>query len=607
MLKNFFTRKNLILIAIFFLYSVIFLVTGIAIDEAHAILPKSNFIYKLAKGINMAGIELGTTGLISIILDAVYIFICPTLILYIRRVAKVNKIDKKNPKLIMAYIGTVAASLLLSVGLGLLIQSFSGTAKNYFGYLGHTLLVSLLLFIPLFGVVCAILMIAFNLILIDKPFKFFSKNEEVVVDTDGEKDVNVKENFDGTDEEGENSSGVAANFGEGGLAAGGVGVGGAGGSATAVKDAIVLDDREKVFPGLYSIDQQYDGFEVEKMDSDEYSLEEISTKFRNYLASEEHLYYDIQTIRFFISSMSTSHFAILEGLSGTGKSSLPRYFAKFITSEFLMTPVQTTWRDRTSLLGYFNDFNHTYTETEFLLQLYKASYNPDQIFIFVLDEMNISRIEYYFADFLSVLEGPKDTWRLKLMQLPFGFVPPALLDDGYIKIPANVYFVGTANRDDSTFTITDKVYDRAITIDFTNRNDEFIPEVAEKQIAISASKLQSLFDEALANPDNLLTDNDFAKFLTITDRIYEDFDVPFGNRILNQMKTLVPVYVACGGTKEEAFDFLLTRKVLSKLEGRFEDYVKTALKNLLELIAQVYGANVFVRSEEAINRLIRRL
>ena len=148
MLKNFFTRKNLILIAIFFLYSVIFLVTGIAIDEAHAILPKSNFIYKLANGINLAGIELGTTGLISIILDAVYIFICPTLILYIRRIAKVNKIDKKNPKLIMAYIGTVAASLLLSVGLGLLIQSFSGTANNYFAYLGHTLLVSIVIFLP---------------------------------------------------------------------------------------------------------------------------------------------------------------------------------------------------------------------------------------------------------------------------------------------------------------------------------------------------------------------------------------------------------------------------------------------------------------------------
>ena len=607
MLKNFFTRKNLLIIAVLFIYSSLFLICGIAIDEAHAILPRSNVLYKFAKTINMAGIELGSTGLVTIILNTVYIFLCPAVILYIWRVAKVNKIPRNNPKLILAYVLTIVLSFLLSVGISLLIQSFSGDGKNYMLYLGHTLVVSLAIFVPIFCLVVAILMIVINLILIDKPYRFFSKHEEVNVEVDDEKDVNVKENFDGTDEDGNPiSSGVAANFGDAGLAAGGVGLGGGGGS-TAVKDAIVLDDREKVFPGLYTIDQQYDGFEVETMETDEYSLEEITTKFRNYLASEEHLYYDIQTIRFFISSMSTSHFAILEGLSGTGKSSLPRYFAKFITSEFLLMPVQTTWRDRTSLLGYFNDFNHTYTETEFLLQLYRASYNPDQIFIFVLDEMNISRIEYYFADFLSVLEGPKDTWRLKLMQLPFGFVPPALLDDGYIKIPSNVYFVGTANRDDSTFSITDKVYDRAITIDFTNRNDEFEPEYTEKNIRISNSKLNQLFDDALSNSDNLLTENDFTKFLTITDRIYEEFDVPFGNRILNQMKTLVPVYVACGGTKEEALDFLLTRKVLSKLEGRFEDYVKTALKNLLELLAQVYGADVFVRSEEAINRLIRRL
>ena len=601
MLKNFFSRKNLIAIAVIFLYSFLFVLCGLAIDESHAMLAKSNFIYKLAKSMSMAGIDLGTTGLISIILDGIYIFVGLTLLIYIRRVAKINKIDKKNPKLIMAYVGTIAASILLSVGLGLLIQSFSGTANTYMAYLGHTILVSLVIFIPVFGLVASILMIAFNLVLIDKPFKFFKKSEEVIVENEAEKDVNVKENFDSDDEQ-ITSTGVAANFGDSALAAGGVG-----GSATAVKDAVVLDDREKVFPGLYTIDQEYDGFEVEKMDTDDFTLEELSIKFRNYLASEEHLYYDIQTIRFFISSMATSHFSILEGLSGTGKSSLPRYFAKFVSAKFLMMPVQTTWRDRTSLLGYFNDFNHTYNETEFLLELYRASYNPDQLFIFVLDEMNISRVEYYFADFLSVLEGPKDNWRLKLMQLPFGFVPPAMLDDGYIKIPSNVYFIGTANRDDSTFTITDKVYDRAITIDFTNRNDEFVPEVAEKEIKISNSKLNQLFDEALLDPNNQLTEDDFAKFLTITDQIYTDFDVPFGNRILNQMKTLIPVFVACGGKKEEAFDFLLTRKVLSKLEGRFEDYVKSALQYLLELIAQVYGAGVFKRSEEAINRLIRRL
>ena len=98
-----------------------------------------------------------------------------------------------------------------------------------------------------------------------------------------------------------------------------------------------------------------------------------------------------------------------------------------------------------------------------------------------------------------------------------------------------------------------------------------------------------------------------AKFETITNYIYEEFDVTFGNRILTQIDTLVPVFIACGGTKEAALDFLLSRKVIVKLEGRFEEYVKNALKRLLVLIEKTYGANVFVRSEREINKLIRKL
>ena len=100
---------------------------------------------------------------------------------------------------------------------------------------------------------------------------------------------------------------------------------------------------------------------------------------------------------------------------------------------------------------------------------------------------------------------------------------------------------------------------------------------------------------------------DFDKFTTITDYIYEQFDLTFGNRILNQINQIVPVYVACGGKKEEAIDFLLSRKVISKLEGRFEEYVKGALRELLNLIHKTYGPNVLVRSEKEIQSLMRKL
>ena len=325
------------------------------------------------------------------------------------------------------------------------------------------------------------------------------------------------------------------------------------------------------------------------------------------MAKEEKLYFDIDTIRFFVSGFGTSHFMILEGLSGTGKSSLPRYFAKFLHAESLFIPVQATWRDKTNLIGYFNDFAKTYTETEFLTALYHANYNPDMLHFFVLDEMNISRIEYYFADFLSVLEYPEADWKLKIMQLPYNFIPPAKLEDGVIRIPNNVYFVGTANKDDSTFTITDKVYDRAITIDFDDRNQPFTVKEEASPIHISRSHLDALYRDAQANESYQFTSADDQKFQVICDYIYHQFDITFGNRILNQITELVPVFMACGGKKEDALDFLLSRKVISKIEGRFEEYVKGALKELLGLIQKTYGVSVLKRSEKTIQSLMRRL
>jgi 5-methylcytosine-specific restriction endonuclease McrBC GTP-binding regulatory subunit McrB len=355
------------------------------------------------------------------------------------------------------------------------------------------------------------------------------------------------------------------------------------------------------------MDVQYEGYTVDKIATDDVTLEEICTKFRNYLAKVEGLYFEEDTIRFFISGLGTSHFSILEGLSGTGKSSLPRYFAKFTNSNVLFMPVQATWRDKTNLVGYFNEFSKRYSETEFLTQLYHANYDPDRLHFFVLDEMNISRVEYYFADLLSVLEYPEEEWKLRLMHFPYDFLPPAKLMDGCIKIPNNSYFVGTANKDDSTFTITDKVYDRAITIDFSYRNAPFKVTEEVSTINLSASKFHQLFADAKAATENHLNAEDYEKIEKLTNFIYETFDITFGNRILNQIENLVPVFVACGGTKEDALDYLLSRKVIAKVEGRFEEYVKDALKQFLTLINKTYGKGVLKRSEALVNSLMRRL
>lgn len=599
MKKPYFTRKNLIVLSLAFFYSFLLLFVGLCLDGSHLLIGKKNPIALVAEKINFEPIRCGVTGYVSLILVAIYISVFVALFLYEKRYAVLNNKKPYSLKMILSYLASLVACFILSFGVGMLICGKNGI-KTMYQFTGQSLLITTCIYILAFAFVGGILMFIVNFTQVDKPFRAFEDKNYPVLDDDDLVKNDVSSNFDAVP-----SSKVS------GTVSGEVGIGQPAATdnnnSSVIRQTEELDDREKVFPALSMMDEEYEGYAVENVVSDNLTLNEIATRFRNYLAKEEKLYFDIDTIRFFVSGFAASHFMILEGLSGTGKSSLPRYFAKFINANLLFVPVQATWRDKTNLIGYFNDFSKAYSETEFLTSLYHANYNPDMIHMFVLDEMNISRVEYYFADFLSVLEYPEEEWKIKIMQLPYNFIPPAKLDDGVIQIPNNVYFVGTANKDDSTFTITDKVYDRAITIDFDNRNDAFNVNGDASTINLSRSALAKLYQEAKNNKSYQMTDNDYQKFQTISDYIYDQFDITFGNRILNQISELVPVFVSCGGTKEEALDFLLSRKVISKIEGRFEEYVKNALRELLNLIHKTYGKDVLKRSEKTIQNLMRRL
>lgn len=603
MIRPYLTRKNLILIAVMSIYAVLFAFTGLCLVADGKVFSLDNPLLALGKGMGYTPIEVAEGGMtmvvVSILLIAVYIILLTFMLVYIRRFAVINNIKGSNKKLILVYVGAVLVSILLSYGLSVIIAAAQGNGASIapMSYvLGYALVVSLLVSFALAIVIGAIAMLIVNIHLVDKPYRFFSSDEnEKLEDMDDDQNENVASSFD-KDATSNNLNGDAT------LNANSNSV-----SLDNEDKARDLDTREKVFPGLSKVDEKYSGFEVESVPTDDITLEDLATKFRNYLVKEEHLYFDIETIRIFLASLGTSHFMILEGLSGTGKSSLPRFFAKFINAKVTFIPVQATWRDKSSLLGYFNDFSRIYNETDFLLSLYEAGYNPDQINIFVLDEMNISRVEYYFADFLSVLEYPSDEWKIRIMQLPYGFVSPTKLIDGNLQVTPNSFFIGTANKDDSTFSIADKVYDRSITVDFQTKNEPFSVKEEVEPIHLSYSKLSSLFKDASAIEENHLTKEDLQKFNAVTDYIYEEFDVAFGNRILNQIETIVPLYIALGGKKEEILDFMLTRKVLCKLEGRFEDFVKPALKNLLVLLDKTYGKGDFPNSAAYINKLIKKL
>ncbi|MBQ7499300.1 MAG: AAA family ATPase, partial [Clostridia bacterium] len=182
------------------------------------------------------------------------------------------------------------------------------------------------------------------------------------------------------------------------------------------------------------------------------TLPQFCEQFRKFAASQLRLYYDLEMMRYFVASMGTARIIILQGISGTGKTSLPYAFGKFVQKDTTVVSVQPSWRERTELYGYFNEFTNQYTETDFLRSIYEANYFRDP-HIVILDEMNIARVEYYFAEMLSILEMPrKEEWKVDIVTATWAN-DPCLIKNGTVQIPDNVWFVGTINNDDSTFAV----------------------------------------------------------------------------------------------------------------------------------------------------------
>lgn len=602
-LKVHFTRKNLITVALIFFYLVCCLIAAISL-QADGIMKEGNPIAMIGSGFGMpVSFVTGYQSWTLVILTLIYILFFASAFIYEMRLAKYYDNLIWNKKWAIIYSCTFIGSLILCFGISLIAQ-YPYNAEligNSFLFLADSLVIGLVLFILIGSIILAILTLYVNFKNIDKPFRFFSSKAEEAMEDKYEAEEEAKD---------VEQNNLASSFGDIDLtnqAAGSQPIYGSqiSGNNTELNEG--LNDKEKVFPGLCTVDFLMDNAKADEFDDENLTLKFICESFREYLAQKEKLYFDIETIRAFVSGLSASHLIILEGLSGTGKSSLARYFSEYISEKSFFEPVQATWRDRTSILGYFNDFSKTYNETEFLKRLYEASFKPNHINIMVLDELNISRVEYYFADFLSILEYPSDEWKLKIMQLPYDFDAPMHLENGILEISPTSWFIGTANKDDSTYTITDKVYDRAITISFDDRNEPFEVDHDVEPIKLSYNKLISLFNDAQSNKTNQMSKEDYTKFRILTDFTYNTFDLTFGNRIMHQIELLVPVYVMCGGKKEEALDFMFARKIVAKLEGRFEDYIKQGLVDLINLINQTYGSTSFVLTRHVINKLLRKL
>ena len=369
-----------------------------------------------------------------------------------------------------------------------------------------------------------------------------------------------------------------------------------------VVKAVVTEQKDKVltsrFPKLTLVDQEYADYQYPVYD-DEVTLEEFVNRYRLYAASQLGLYYTPEIIRRFVAGMASSKLLILEGISGTGKTSLPYSFSRYLNNPATIVSIQPSYRDRTEILGYFNEFSKRFNETEFLRALYEANYRPDPTLI-VLDEMNLARIEYYFAEMLSVLEMPsKDEWVLDLVPTAWDG-DPKLLVAGKIHVADSTWFIGTANNDDSTFTITDKVYDRAMPIELNERADAFECD-PQPGCDVPAEHLQYMFQRAKV--EHPISDEMLDNLQKLDQYLQTRFKLAFGNRIMKQMYDFIPVYVACGGTELGAMDYIIARKVLKKFESMNVSFVRDEITGLINYIEKTFGKAGMEDSKAYLHRI----
>ena len=289
--------------------------------------------------------------------------------------------------------------------------------------------------------------------------------------------------------------------------------------------------------------------------------------------SNQRLYYTKTDLRSFLGGLAMGRLVLLQGISGTGKTSLPMAFARAVGTEAAVIEVQAGWRDPQDLIGHYNSFEKKFYEKEFLQALYRAD-TPrcaDTIRIVLLDEMNLSYPEQYFSDLLSTLELPPEDRRLVLMPHPVDPSPALFTEGRMLPIPPNVWFVGTANHDETTMDFADKTYDRSHVMEFPHRPEPFDVGKPSPRGPISFGALRKLFEDAIKRRAGRAEKT--IEFLESTVRkpLADRFEIGWGPRLERQIRRYVPVVVAAGGTVGEAADHMLAMRLLRKLKNRHDN------------------------------------
>lgn len=327
------------------------------------------------------------------------------------------------------------------------------------------------------------------------------------------------------------------------------------------------------------------------------------------------LYFRLEDLQLFVGGLAMSQLHILQGISGTGKTSLAKAFAKAVGGECTDIAVQAGWRDRADLLGHYNAFEKRFYEKDCLQALYKAQTPSlsDRINIVLLDEMNLSRPEQYFADFLSGLEKAPGDRLVPLMESAPSNAPKLLRDGREILIPENVWFIGTANQDETTNEFADKTHDRAFIMELPRHEGSFEFNGTFEDLSYQFNSLKSEFRKAQKKDEAEV--RDLLKFIAKSEltKVYEDrFDRGWGNRFERQALKFMPVVRAAGGSFETAIDHMLSTRVFraGKVTGRYDTKKEDLIaieKALLSTLRKILPNIVPIRCQLAIETEIKRL
>lgn len=193
--------------------------------------------------------------------------------------------------------------------------------------------------------------------------------------------------------------------------------------------------------------------------------------------------FDPWQVAAFITAVRTKPFVILAGISGTGKTKLPKLVAKATGAEFVRIPVRPDWTDSSELLGYEKlGAGSTFVPGQLLEVARKAQENPQTQFFVLLDEMNVARVEYYLAEVLSHIEEREEQGDGTIAS---DFLVPKASDPDWavVRLPGNLTIIGSVNMDETTFGFSRKVLDRSFVIEFSTVSLSSVKELGELEDA----------------------------------------------------------------------------------------------------------------------------